>query len=274
MKSAFFFFLAGLFLGLAPAGVADEIGDLIGTLNRADGVSRQISRKTSDPFSTSQCSPDGGATATAAENFSQRETTIFEHRGLDVKMTVLTKEEAQKIFDDVVQPKTRKMELRDFRQCKQRAEKLAYEMHEKGIQSGKFFVTRRMGTLSVNSKALEPYFDGVPYHVSNVVAVKGDDGKPEMYVMDPFLFPNGPVPKKEFEKVFPTGLLQSVDLGREYSYDISERFDASTSYRRKDLAETNSVLDGHYVTDSPVRRVMSVSEREEYLRRRAEELKH
>lgn len=219
-----------------------------------------------------QCPP---AVQVASAAAPQKSTEIFELEGdgrNKVEMTVMTEEEARAHFQEIVQPETITMRLRAAHVCQDRAHMIALGFHQKDIKTAKLFVQPRLGYVSFNSEAAAPYVAKTKVHVSNLILVKDAQGKAQPWVVDPFFFPKGPVPKSEYDKVVSAGVRQPIYLAPEYAYDSGDIFNNMTKYNPTHYSLAKEKLDGAYSTVGNPSYLMSPQQREKYLIEREAEI--
>ena len=261
-----FLFLTSFFCAFADDEVTIE--SIIGA-NKT--MNRQLSGSLVGTGETGDQCPSSLKTAASSE----KSTQVFEMDGQTnkVEMSILTPEEAQRHYEEIVRPKSSTMRLRNARVCQDRAHMIALGFNEKNIRTAKLFVQPRLGYVSINSEAAAPFFEGVKFHVSNMILVKNSQGKTEPWVIDPFVFPKGPVPKSEYDKVFSSGIRQAIYLAPEYAYDSGDIFNGMTKYDSNHQAIASSNLETAYSTRGNPSYLMSPDRRERYLIERDAEMR-
>ena len=258
---------------LFSTAFADDAVTIENLINANKTMNRQLSGAMAGTGQTGEECPPSAKTASAST--AKRATETFELEGdgrNKVEMSVLTEEEARAYYQEIVRPETSTMKLRAAHVCQDRAHMIALGFHQKEIKTAKLFVQPRLGYVSFNSEAAAPYVAKTKVHVSNLILVKNAEGKSEPWVIDPFFFPNGPVPKKDYDKVVSSGVRQPIYLAPEYAYDSGDIFNNMNQYNSAHYSLAKEKLDGAYSTRGNPSYLMSPQQREKYLIEREAEI--
>jgi len=274
-------------LGISTGGKAiadDEIGELLEKIN-GPAINKNLTGgkagKQDENCDPKKAKPEKNPNSKVGKTIEYGK----DENGNPVMLTVLTREQAQEYYDDMVSKDKLKLKIRSRAHCVARAHQVAVTLSDNGVSSGKYFINGGfVSRITMQSESLKGAFANVKQHVSNFVLVEKENGQLEEMVIDAFLFPGGPVPKSELEKVFKGNRiyrsraynLKQSDMNPQGFFQyFKKEIPSREHFVQKERGDTEVELGNAYNVDSPSEisgHNMSVRDYKDFLKKRCQEL--
>lgn len=237
----------------ASAQSLDAIGDLIGTIETANGLCTQAKSRDCPPPASAKAAPaapvvaNGGAGAAPAVSAPFGRSTLTDVNGDRLPVSVIPEERLGELRGLIKS----NLRIYDAEVCAQRAHVMADQLAAAGIETVKIFVEPGgvwpfKGSLYPDDKAKATNGGSWKFHVAVAFLVKKKDGSVEQYIYDPFL-ESKPVPRAFWEsrlRANPQSSVGSIDLANRYVMLPGSKYDKRTEYDRKELQGAYRVMSG------------------------------